>query len=220
MRAALPSRAIATLDFWFGHTWDEVITSFHAKPICAAPIPQNFKLWFGGTPEIDSDIRAKFGSDVEAATRGDYLAAWTSDKYSCLALIILLDQFALNIYRDDPKSFNSSALAIPLTYKMVEAGWDRELPFAMQMFTYLPLEHSELLKDQEKSVELNAAAVDALKAAGAEESLIQMASSVSGYAVEHYDVVKKYGRFPGRNAVHGRLSTADELQYLADGGVF
>ncbi len=108
----------------------------------------------------------------------------------------------MNIYRDDPKSFNTSESAIPLSYHAVSKGYDQDVPFLMRQFFFLPLMHSEKLVDQEESLKL-------FRDTGSYD-----------YAQTHYDVVLKYGRFPGRNQVMGRTSTAAELEYLANGGVF
>ena len=187
-------RRDAILDFWFGKTWsDKAITP-------------NFELWFGGTPEIDKSIVDNFAEDVILARDGKLRHWMTESAFSCLALIILLDQFALNVFRDKPEGYQVSELAIPITYTAIARGYDKELGNDFfKMFMFLPLEHSELMQDQEKSMEMFATC----------ES-----TDLLGYAKEHRDVVEKYGRFPGRNICMGRESRPDEIEYLKNGGVF
>lgn len=140
-------------------------------------------MWFGGTPEIDSDIRSRFGKEVECAIRGDYQHWVQESKLGALALIILLDQFALNIHRSGKESFEASKIAIPYTNYVVSQKWDAELPLLARLFVYLPLEHSEALEDQKRSVELFQQAVDVERAAGRDTSI---ADNLVKYAVEHY----------------------------------
>ena len=186
-------RRDAVLNFWFGNSWSDK----------SAAVTPNFDLWFGGTPEIDKEIVDKFADDVKLAREGK-LRHWMNESaFSCLALIILLDQFSLNVFRDQPEGYQTSELAIPITYTAVARGYDKELDSDFyKLFMYLPLEHSELMQDQDKSVELFAS------------------TDFLGYANEHRDVVVKYGRFPGRNVCMGRESRPDELEYLKNGGVF
>lgn len=194
--ATPPARHDVILDFWFG-TDREKITP-------------NFDLWYGGTPAIDKEITEKFLPDVEAAIQGKQAAeqGWLDDKHKLLALIILLDQFSLNVYRDQPKGYHTTALAVPITYHAIEKGYHKELPFMMASFVYHPLMHSETLADQDKSVELYSAHIPT------------EGEGVTEYALIHRDAVAKYGRFPGRNEVMGRTSTEAELQYFKEGGIF
>ena len=185
-------RRDAVLRYWFG-TADLTSTT---------ELAANYELWFGGTPAIDAEIKSQFEADVRAAMRGDYFS-WLSDPLSALALIVLLDQFSLNVFRDEPDGFEVSARAVPLAYTTVGRGFDKELPMMARMFIYLPLEHSELLVDQDVSCAWH-------RAGGVNPE----------WADEHRNVVAKYGRFPGRNAVYGRASTDAERKYLDDGGVF
>ena len=185
------ARAAAVLNFWFG---DNLVDP---KP--------NFELWYGGTPAIDADITAKFGADVEAAVAGKY-NSWLQTPHEALALVVLLDQFSLNVYRDQPKGYDVSASAIPLSYTAIGRGFDQNMADSMRSFFWMPLMHSELLVDQDKCVEIY--------------RKNNFDETGTGFAVTHRDIVAKYGRFPGRNVVHGRKSTPEEEKYLADGGVF
>lgn len=170
------------------------------------PVP-NYGLWFGGTQAIDADIRSRFGGEVEAAASGQ-LDSWAAEgQLQCLALIIVMDQFALNVFRDDPRSFMTSAASIAHAKHAIGQGWDKTLPFLSRQWLYLPMMHSESKEDQIEQVRLY-------------ESSLPDSEGVMGFAIEHRDIVLKYGRFPGRNGVMQRISTPDELDYLKNGGIF
>ncbi len=182
-RALHRDRADAILNYWFGSA--------------IAP-RQNFPLWFGGTREIDAEIKQNFQTDLERAEAGDY-GSWLAEPDSAIALMIALDQFAMNIYRDQPKGYIVSASAIPLAYTAIGRGFDQKVPEPMKMFFYLPLMHSEHDDDQRRCLDLMRG---------------------SDFAKQHADVILTYGLFPGRNEVMGRTSTAEELEYLKNGGEF
>ena len=182
-RALHRDRADAILNYWFGSV--------------SAP-QKNFQLWFGGTPEIDLDIKQRFQTDLGRAEAGDY-ASWLAEPEPAVALIIALDQFSMNIYRDQPKGYQTSASAIPLAYTAIGRGFDAKVHESMRMFFYLPLMHSEHDEDQRRCLEL---------------------MHGDGFAKQHFDVVSQFGLFPGRNEVMGRTSTAEELEYLKNGGEF
>lgn len=181
-------RINAILDYWFG-------------PDRAAPLT-NFTLWYYGAKETDEYIIANFSQELQAAEAGK-LNHWIHDKHAATALIIILDQFALNAYRDQPKGYNVSAMAVPFAHAAMKSNFHTILPQMYGHFITMPLMHSEKVEDQEICVE-------AAKVLGTELA----------FAVEHRDIVKKYGRFPGRNKVMGRASTAEEEEYLKNGGVF
>lgn len=183
--AEFNDRFHAILSYWFGANYK------------TAPV-ENFALWYGGAPETDKYITETFKADVLKAEKGEYVS-WAAEPLPCLALTILLDQFALNIYRDQPQGYEVSASAIPLVYTAIGRGFDKQLHETLRFFFYLPLMHSEHIEDQRRCVELTKA---------------------SEFAQLHHDIVLKHGRFPGRNKVMGRTSTVEELEYLAAGGEF
>lgn len=156
--------------------------------------------WFHKSQTFDETIRSRFGSDV-ALAREERLDAWLSEPVSCLALILLLDQFTRNIFRDTPDMFAGDAQARAATYAAIAARHDTALDADMRGFIYMPLMHSEELADQDRSVAL-------FEALGADVS----------YAVEHRDIIARFGRFPHRNAILGRTSTAEEIAFLDSGG--
>ena len=172
----------------------EAILNFWFGSISAPQ--QNYQLWFGGTPAIDADIKQRFLDDVEKAERGEY-DSWMSEPHSALALCIAFDQFPMNIYRDQPKGYIMSSRAIPLAYTALGRGFDAQVHDHMKLFFQLPLMHSEHLADQLKCVEW---------------------MKGDDFAKDHCAVVQKYGRYPGRNAVMGRTNTAEEAEYLKNGG--
>jgi len=190
------------LDFWFGSGSD------------AAWMKERVGFWFGGTDEINDRIRDLFADDLAAASRGehDHLAATAQGR---LALIVLLDQFTRNIYRKTGRMFDNDSKSLALALEGIELGHDQAVPPVWRMFFFMPLEHSEDLAIQERSVALFTALgpeVEAL-APGMSEQLVS-------YAVKHRDAIAEYGRFPHRNALLGRESTAAEQAYLDGGGGF
>lgn len=154
--------------------------------------------WFDATPELDAAIRQKYEAVWEAALRGE-LDAWQDTPAGALALVIVLDQFPRNMYRLDAKRYASAEKAVAVTKRAIEKGFDALLDRPCLAFLYMPLMHSEALADQDLSVRLFAAA-------GLEANL--------RYARHHRELVRRFGRFPHRNDLLGRESTAEEIAYL------
>jgi uncharacterized protein (DUF924 family) len=160
------------------------------------------KQWFtDGGPELDERVRARFGALVAAARRGA-LDHWATSPRGRLALILVLDQFPRHLFRGTADAFASDARAQALTREGIDAGMDEELTLAERQFFYLPLMHAEDREVQALSVERFTALRDAAQAA-------------LGFAVDHRDVVARFGRFPHRNAALGRASSAEEQAFLA-----
>ncbi|MFZ2237491.1 MAG: DUF924 family protein, partial [Dokdonella sp.] len=146
------------------------------------------------------------------ALRGDFDGA-IEDHRAWLALLILLDQFPRNLFRDSPRAFSGDAKALSLALSGIERGDDQRVHPLARLFCYLPLEHSEDLPMQERSV--------ALFRKLNEDATAEATAQFDGwldYAIRHRDVIAKFGRFPHRNAVLGRESTAAERDYLAEPG--
>jgi uncharacterized protein (DUF924 family) len=165
-------------------------------------VPGGDARWFAADPAFDEEIRSRFGALVEQALAGD-LADWTASARGALALCLVLDQFPRNIWRGSPRAFSCDAMARSVARDAIAAGHDRELPPDQRAFLYLPLEHSEDLADQDACVAL-------LRALGD--------SRLLDYAQRHRDIVARFGRFPHRNAVLGRTSTAEESEFLQQPG--
>ena len=166
------------LSFWFG----------------AGP-----KAWFEKNPAFDEEIRASFLPLYERAAREE-LKAWLENAESCLALVILLDQFPRNLFRGSARAFATDALAREAARTLLERGWDRNLSPEQRTFAYLPFEHSEALGDQELSMRLFEG------------------NPNFEWARRHWEIIRRFGRFPHRNAALGRTSTAEEIAFLKEPG--
>ena len=158
--------------------------------------------WFKKDDAVDAAIEQRFAS-VHGEVSDSDLVALTASPRIALAAVIVLDQFSRNMFRGTPASFASDAKALDLANQILQRGLDVSLSEDEKAFCYLPLAHSEVLKDQERCVEL-------FRALGNENYL--------GYAQAHLDVIEKFGRFPHRNAILGRVSTPEEIEFLAQPG--
>ncbi len=159
--------------------------------------------WFKSDPAFDRELETRFGALLARAKRGE-LDHWCATPRGRLALIVVLDQFSRNIHRDTAEAFAADDKALQLTLDGLEAGDDRQLSLAERSFFYLPLRHAEDLDMQrlglEKTRGLNAAGYGSDK-----------------YALNHLEIIERFGRFPHRNAALGRSNTAEEEAYLASG---
>lgn len=182
------------LDFWFGAP---------GSPLHGTARPE----WFRKDPAFDAQIRTRFGATLEQVLSGG-LAEWCTDAAGTLALILVLDQFTRNAFRDTPRAFAGDARALALARTLVDSGAHRSLARHPRAFTYLPFEHAEDLATQQQSVALYEAL--AAEFPDAAEEL--------DYAIRHRDIVARFGRFPHRNAILGRESTPEEAQFLTQPG--
>jgi len=180
----------AVLDFWFGAP---------GSPERGRPRD----VWFKQSDEFDREVRDRFADLYERAAAGG-LADWDGAPQSLLALIVVLDQFPRNMFRNDPRAFATDATALAAAGRMVARGWDRELAPIERSFAYLPYEHAENLDMQERALELFGRLADD---AGLTDSL--------EWARKHHAVIARFGRFPHRNAVLVRRSTPAEIDFLA-----
>jgi len=158
--------------------------------------------WFKKDAAFDDDIRARFLDTYEAAAAGR-LSGWEAAPAPALALLLVLDQFPRNMFRGSARSFAADPLAREVASRAIERGFDRHFDVQERVFFYLPFEHSETLADQERSVALVRALGDA---------------DLLKWAELHADIIRRFGRFPHRNAVLGRASTAQEQAFLDSGG--
>ena len=159
--------------------------------------PMN-KHWFKSTPEIDELIREKYEAIWRQALEGKF-TSWQDSAEGCLALILLFDQFPLNMFRGKAGSFLSESQSIELTLYGIEQGYDKQLPSSQLSFFYMPLMHSELMSHQNLSVEM-------FEQAGLTDN--------ARFAQHHRSIVEQFGRFPHRNVILRRDSTPAELEYL------
>lgn len=187
----------AIVDFWFGTAAGDRATAEAQQ-----------KLWWSKNAVIDADIRERFGQLLAAAASGAF-DHWAVAPRGRLALILLFDQFPRNIHRDTPQAFAHDAKALQLALDGIAAGADRALRAIERVFFYLPLEHAESPEMQERSVALFTAL-----AAGVPEADRKTFAGYVDYAVRHRDVVHRFGRFPHRNHILGRASTAEETAFL------
>jgi uncharacterized protein (DUF924 family) len=189
------------LDFWFG-------PSGTATEI----VGRQRKLWFGKSPANDLAVTEQFTSTLLAATAGQ-LDHWASTPRGRLALVIVLDQFPHHVYRDQPLAFATDPQALALSLDALAATEDRQLTPIERVFLYLPLEHAESNALQDQSVSLYEKLAHDVPAG--ERALFD---DFLDYARKHRDVVARFGRFPHRNAILGRPSSADELEFLTQPG--
>ncbi|MET0691297.1 MAG: DUF924 family protein [Candidatus Binatia bacterium] len=189
------------LDFWFGtHLDDAVIAKEQAE------------LWWSKNRETDDKISRRFEASVRAAAAGE-LNAWRATARGRLAFIILTDQFPRNIYRDTARAFSCDSKALTWCLEGLHGRSDRELRPIERVFFYLPLEHAESREHQAKSVECLTelvASVPMEQRSTFEEYL--------NFAMRHRDIIDRFGRFPHRNNILGRESTAEELAFLTERG--
>jgi uncharacterized protein (DUF924 family) len=158
-------------------------------------------MWFAKDAEFDRQFREKFLALHEAAMRGE-LQHWETSANETLALLVLLDQFPRNAFRNTPRMYASDGLARKIANEAIAKGFDREVPAELRLFMYLPLGHSEDLDDQERAVAL-------VRGLG-EPNL--------SHAMGHRDIIKRFGRFPHRNPILGRKMKPDEQNFLDEGG--
>lgn len=160
--------------------------------------------WFSPDDAFDEACRERFGLTYEAAARGD-CNEWELSARGALALCLLLDQFPRNMFRGTRRVYATDSTAVLAAERAIERGFDQEIEPALRRFVYTPFLHSEELAQQERSVALNEATGN---------------PDLAKWSRHHRDIVARYGRFPHRNAVLGRESTAEERRFLAEGDSF
>lgn len=205
-RSLLGARASATpscmteasdvLDFWLG-----------PEPARDAPADDVAARWWKKDPAFDREIEARFGALVEKA-KSRSLHGWASTARGRLALVVLLDQFTRNVFRDSGRMYDGDAYALELVAEGLAAAEDRNLHFAERYFLYMPLMHAEDLAAQDRCVALFDALVKGAPQLG----------DAAKYARAHRDIVARFGRFPHRNVLLGRTSTGEEIAFLKEPG--
>jgi uncharacterized protein (DUF924 family) len=189
------------LDYWFGADRADALRN-----------PARARLWWRKDPITDADIRARFEPLVIAALAGER-DDWARTPAGLLALVILTDQFTRTIYRDTPQAFGGDPRALGWCRQALAEGMDGALHPLERLFLYLPLEHSEVLADQEACIVLMEALV-----AAADPAARALLAAALDYARRHGEVIRRFGRFPHRNAILGRESTAAEIAFLKTPG--
>jgi uncharacterized protein (DUF924 family) len=158
-------------------------------------------LWFAKDPTFDRFFRERFLRAHEAAARGEY-DSWLEIPTGALGLILLLDQFPRNAFRGTPRMYATDALARVAANLAIAAGHDLKISRELRPFVYLPLGHSEDLADQERALEL----------------IRKLDEAYVPLATRHRDIIRRFGRFPHRNSILGRTMTAEEQDFLNQGG--
>lgn len=185
------------LDYWFG-----------SDP--SADLKTRSQLWFNGGKKVDDEIRNTFEPTIEAASMGA-LSEWLATAQGTLGLIVLLDQFPLNVYRKTAKAFASEQTAVEICLQGLEKEFDQQLSVVERLFFYLPLVHSENIDHQNQAVSLFEKLLGA--AEGPEKTFAEHSLQS---AVEHREQIRQFGRYPFRNEVLGRVSTEEEQAWLDD----
>jgi uncharacterized protein (DUF924 family) len=191
----------AVLDFWFG--------KLDARGVAAEA---KSRAWFEKNEAFDREIEARFGALHAEIARGEH-DDWLSSTRGALAMVIVLDQFSRNMFRNTKQMYDFDARALEIAKDLVERGEDRKLAFSERAFVYLPFMHSEDLVDQERCVELFQAFRDEHSG-----KLYDQCQYNLDYAIRHRDIVRRFGRFPHRNAILGRESTPEEIEFLKQPG--
>jgi uncharacterized protein (DUF924 family) len=190
------------LDFWFVPASGETIGTGNATVEGVAVR----NVWFRKDDAFDAAIRERFAVPLAAGLAGAY-GEWCDEPRGSLARVVLLDQFTRNAFRGTPQAFAGDARALATTKDALDHGYDDALRPQECWFLYMPLEHSEALADQDRAVAL----FEALAAkTGLDEPL--------PWAIRHRDVIRRFGRFPHRNAILDRTSTAEERAFLREPG--
>ncbi|MEH6357344.1 MAG: DUF924 family protein [Pseudomonadales bacterium] len=198
----IPDKCLDILHFWFGQDFTH-----------GMPAKKRSNLWFGASAETDSLITTRFEVDLQAAAAGAY-NDWCELPEGRLALIILLDQFPRNIYRGTAQAFAYDEQACQLCMEGLKQGHDQKLMPAYRTFYYMPLEHSESLQLQQHCVELFNRFYQQ-----SDPAIRETLRNSLEFAQQHLDIIEKFARFPHRNTLLGRESTAQELAYLEESGV-
>ena len=191
-------RIQAILAFWFKE-----------QQLTAPQIDGRMDVWFGEDPLFDEEIVRLFADDVDAASDGR-LNHWAADPHGRLALIILLDQFRRNIYRNTADAFALDKAALKLCVEGAMEKTDKGLTPIQRAFFYMPLQHAESRKVQKKSREIYDKLSDAVSATYRETF-----ETIAQFAGLHADIVEQFGRFPHRNTILNRENSAEEDEYLA-----
>jgi uncharacterized protein (DUF924 family) len=181
--------SFSVLDFWFG-----------------VPRGKSRAEWFRKDEKFDAQIRSRFGELHAAAARRE-LDEWRRERESMLALVVVLDQFSRNLFRNDARAFAQDAYARECAREAIARGDDRVSLPVERMFLYLPFEHSEDRADQARALELMKSIDEFPETRG-----------MSGWAMKHKVIVDRFGRFPHRNACLGRSSTPEEAEFLKTPG--
>lgn len=189
------------LNFWFADSLDSV-----------DKLADRQAVWFVPDSKFDNEIRARFQRLPDLAMSQD-LVHWENNARNTLALVLVLDQFPRNMYRNTAQAFDYDNAALDLARKVVDQNAYLDLHPIEQVFLFLPFEHSEAMDDQIRAVDLYRILAERCLA-----PYEQAAQTALDYANRHYNIIERFGRFPHRNAILGRVSTPEEKAFLESGG--
>ncbi len=199
---SLPPAAAAVLDVWFDGSSATALGDASAR-------------WFKKDDAFDAKLREQFGRDLEAAARGE-LGGWGASPEGTLALVILCDQIARNVHRGTPGSFALDPIALSTSLGARARREDASLTIPERVFLAMPLMHSESLAMHDEATALFGAILrDAERGV---PTLVDYAKSTIDYEVKHRTIVERFGRYPHRNAILGRASTPEEVEFLKTPG--
>jgi len=191
-------RIEAVLSFWF-----------EEQALSAPQIDRRMEIWFGSDPVFDMEIGKEFSNDVELASTGK-LNHWAESPRGRLALIIMIDQFRRNIYRNTAMAFSKDKLALKYCVEGAMKKHEQDLAPIEKVFFYMPLQHAESRKVQAKSIQI----YDRI-AASVSPTYQETFETILQFAELHKDIIEQFGRFPHRNTLLNRENTPEEDQYLA-----
>ena len=187
--------------FWLGSSLDSPTAAYSRR-----------EWWYRGGAAVDEEIRAQFGTMVPRACAGD-LTAWQDTSDGALALILLLDQFTRNLYRNTPEAYAGDALAFEIVNRAINSGVDQDLHLVGRIWLYHPFHHAEQIENQDRGLEL----LNAVLQGAPPDWHPHIQRSIKGWT-RHRNIVARFGRFPHRNEVLGRRSTDEERAFLAENG--
>lgn len=191
-------RIDAILSFWF-----------EERELSAPQIDGRMDIWFGEDPVFDHEIAKEFSQEMELATEGK-LDHWAKQSRGRLALILLLDQFRRNVYRSTAEAFSTDKQALKLCVEGAMEKADKGLTPIERVFFYLPLQHAESRKIQQKSCDIYNKLAEAVS-----PTYKETFETVAQFAELHRDIIERFGRFPHRNALLNRRNTPEEEEFLS-----
>ena len=191
-------RIDAILEFWF-----------REQALSAPQIDRRMDIWFGADEVFDHECKKEFSDDVDRATEGK-LDHWAHEPLGRLALILLLDQFRRNIYRNTAEAFAMDKAALKLCVEGAMEKKDKSLTPIQRAFFYMPLQHAESRKVQAKAIEIYSRLSETVS-----PTYRETFETIAQFAELHHDIVQQFGRFPHRNVLLNRENTLEEDEYLA-----
>lgn len=187
------------VDYWLGSCLESPEAAFGRRDV-----------WYDASPEVDDEIRSQFGALMPPALAGD-LMDWQKTPNGALALVLLLDQFTRNLYRNTPEAYAGDAPSFEIMNRAIVCALDQELHPVPRIWLYHPFHHSEEIEEQDRGIRL----LQTILSGAPEAWHPYIERSIWGWG-RHRDIVARFGRFPHRNEVLGRISTDEERAFLEE----